>query len=128
MKESSDLREELERLRATRLDWETEFKVIPPFQCITSWSPHYDSPPQAQTEKVVSDQRTALSKRDAEIARLREQRDQQMSELNERKQKDHVKLASLNEFKALAENRSVSSFLHISLSFSGFHGIVNRNV
>ena len=56
-----------------------------------------------------------VQKRDAEIARLRDQRDQQMSELNERKQKDHVKIASLNEFKALAETRSASSSLPFPL-------------
>lgn len=50
-----------------------------------------------------------LVKRDNEIARLREQRDQQLSELNERKQKDSVKLHSLNEYKTLAETRSVST-------------------
>lgn len=47
-------------------------------------------------------------KRDNEIARLREQRDQQLSELNERRQKDSVKQHSLNEYKTLAETRSVS--------------------
>lgn len=56
-----------------------------------------------------------LSKRDAENARLREQRDQQLTELNERKQKEHVKLSSLNEFKSLAESRGAS------LLFYRFH-------
>ncbi len=59
-----------------------------------------------------------LVKRDNENARLREQRDQQMSELNERKQKDSVKLTSVNEIKALAESRSVIYFYDYS---PGYH-------
>ncbi len=49
-----------------------------------------------------------LSKRDAENARLREQREQQSAELNERRQKDSVKQASFQEYKALVESNSVS--------------------
>ena len=66
---------------------------------------------QTAAEQAVSELKTMLSKRDAENARLREQRDQQLSELNERKQKEHVKLSSLNEFKSLAESREVSFFI-----------------
>lgn len=47
-------------------------------------------------------------KRDAENTRLRDQREQQAAELNERKQKDGVKLASTKELQALAEARSAS--------------------
>lgn len=53
-----------------------------------------------------------LSKRDTENARLRDQREQQAAELNERKHKDNVKLASLQELKALADSRSASD-LHL---------------
>jgi len=53
-----------------------------------------------------------VSKRDAENARLRDQREQQAAELNERKHRDNVKLASLQEFKTLAESRSASD-LHL---------------
>jgi E3 ubiquitin-protein ligase BRE1 len=49
-----------------------------------------------------------ISKRDVENARLRDQREQQAAELNERKHKENVKLASLQELKALAESRSAS--------------------
>jgi E3 ubiquitin-protein ligase BRE1 len=49
-----------------------------------------------------------IAKRDAENARLREQREQQAAELNERKHKESVKLASVQELKALAESRSAS--------------------
>ena len=48
-----------------------------------------------------------LTKRDAESARLRELRDQCQSEINERKMKEQTRLASVLEFKALAENRAV---------------------
>ena len=69
-----------------------------------------------------------LSKRDLENARLREQREQQSAELNERKQKDAVKLASIQEYKSLLESNSVNlsiiCFLlcraHLSF-FSGTH-------
>ena len=64
--------------------------------------------PKSNTDKALQDLRTMVVKRDNEIARLREQRDQQLSELNERRQKDSVKQHSLNEYKTLAETRSVS--------------------
>jgi E3 ubiquitin-protein ligase BRE1 len=50
--------------------------------------------------------RNQVLRRGNDSDRLREQRDQQLSELNERKHKESVKMASLNEFKALAESRS----------------------
>lgn len=52
-----------------------------------------------------------LQKRDADNARLREQRDQQNAELVERRQKDAVKASSLEQLKLLAENRAASAFL-----------------
>ena len=55
-----------------------------------------------------------LAKRDNENARLREQREQQTAELNERKHKDSVKLASLQELKTLVDSRSAGSF-HVIL-------------
>ncbi len=51
--------------------------------------------------------KAALSRRDTDIARLREIRDQQLAELHERKQKDAGKMTSTQEFKALAESRAV---------------------
>jgi hypothetical protein len=54
-----------------------------------------------------------VSKRDLENARLRDQREQQAAELNERKHKDNVKLASMQELRALSESRSASvSYFH----------------
>ena len=48
-----------------------------------------------------------ISKRDSELARIREQRDQYHAELNERRAKDSAKMTSLAEFKTLAEARAV---------------------
>lgn len=59
-----------------------------------------------ELKKMVEELKAAIAKRDAENIRLREQRDQQMAEVNERKQKDSVKRASLHEWKSLAESRA----------------------
>ncbi|KII92834.1 hypothetical protein PLICRDRAFT_51174 [Plicaturopsis crispa FD-325 SS-3] len=53
----------------------------------------------------VQELKTLLAKRDNENLRLREQRDQQGAELNERKQKDSIKMASMQEWKILADSR-----------------------
>jgi E3 ubiquitin-protein ligase BRE1 len=50
-----------------------------------------------------------VEKRDKDIVRLREQRDQQLTELSERKQRDATKHAAYEELKALSESRSVST-------------------
>lgn len=63
--------------------------------------------PQTASNQIVQELKAMLSKRDNENSRLREQRDQQLSELNERKHKDSVKMASANEFKVLAQHRLV---------------------
>lgn len=52
--------------------------------------------------------RAQFVRKEADNLRLRDQREQQTSELNERKHKDNVKMASLNELNGLAESRSVS--------------------
>lgn len=49
-----------------------------------------------------------LTRKETENIRLRDQREQQTSEMNERKHKESVKIASLNEMRSLAESRSVS--------------------
>ncbi|KAF9051164.1 BRE1-domain-containing protein [Hymenopellis radicata] len=61
--------------------------------------------PQEHVQQI-QDMKVALSRRDTDIARLREARDQQQAELHERKQKDTVKMTSLQEFKTLAESRA----------------------
>lgn len=57
-----------------------------------------------------------LTKRDTENSRLRELRDQCQAELNERKMKEQTRLASVLEFKALAENRSVCTVFYSECS------------
>lgn len=51
-----------------------------------------------------------LARRDADLTRLREIRDQQIAELNERKQKDAVKLNSLDEYRRLVRSQTVRLF------------------
>lgn len=58
-----------------------------------------------------------LAKRDSENARLREQREQQSAELNERKQKDAIKFASIQEYKSLLESNSVNFTFLCYLSY-----------
>ncbi|KIK09930.1 hypothetical protein K443DRAFT_671248 [Laccaria amethystina LaAM-08-1] len=60
----------------------------------------------ASSTQVQQEVKAMLAKRDNENARLREQREQQAAELNERKHKDSVKLASLQELKTLVDSRS----------------------
>lgn len=62
---------------------------------------------QSAAELAKEDLKAQLGRKEAETLRLRDQREQQTSELNERKHKDSIKLASLNELKALSEARSV---------------------
>ncbi|KAJ7045767.1 BRE1 E3 ubiquitin ligase-domain-containing protein [Mycena alexandri] len=50
--------------------------------------------------------KTLIGKRDTENTRLRDQREQLAAELNERKQKDGIKMASAKELESLAEARS----------------------
>ncbi|KAJ7680562.1 BRE1 E3 ubiquitin ligase-domain-containing protein [Mycena polygramma] len=61
---------------------------------------------EASATQANTDLKALIGKRDAENARLRDQREQQAAELNERKQKDSVKHASMKELESLAEARS----------------------
>ncbi|KAG6903108.1 hypothetical protein C0995_006295 [Termitomyces sp. Mi166 len=83
--EVTRLTEELNTLRASRIEWEEN--VI-------------SAANQANQELKVM-----LGKRDAENARLREQREQQAAELIERKHQENVKMSSLREMKALNDSR-----------------------
>lgn len=67
---------------------------------------------QTSKEQEFTEVVSKLKKRDIDIARLREQRDQLQAELAERKHLESVKLTSANEMKVLAESRSVRSCLH----------------
>jgi E3 ubiquitin-protein ligase BRE1 len=63
---------------------------------------------QAETSRLAQDLKSAIEKKDKDLVRLREQRDQQSAELNERKQREAFKQSSFDEIKTLAETRSVS--------------------
>ncbi len=67
-----------------------------------------------------------ITKRDNENLRLREQRDQQAAELNERKHRDMNKLHSFNEIKSLLDSRTASikllGFTHALLTATHFTG------
>ncbi|KAF8813812.1 BRE1-domain-containing protein [Phlegmacium glaucopus] len=78
--------EEISQLYACRREWE-------------------DNVTNAATQ-AIQELKAMLAKRDLENARLREQREQQSAELNERKQKDAVKYASIQEYKSLLESNS----------------------
>ncbi|TFK44380.1 hypothetical protein BDQ12DRAFT_672875 [Crucibulum laeve] len=82
----SKVSEELGNLQAARKEWEDEV--------------------MNSANQATQELKNMLIKRDAENARLREQRDQQAAELNERKNKDSQKLGSVQEMKVLSESRS----------------------
>ncbi|KAI0093033.1 BRE1-domain-containing protein [Irpex rosettiformis] len=77
---------EINLLRRSRVDLERSFNSI--------------------TEKKGEELRGQIASRDKDIARIREQRDQHLSDLNEYKQKCSVRLHSLQEYKTLSETRS----------------------
>lgn len=56
-------------------------------------------------EKLKNELGEIIAKREAELARVREQRDQRDAELKERKSRDAVKSQALHEFKVLADTR-----------------------
>ncbi|EIW63378.1 BRE1-domain-containing protein [Trametes versicolor FP-101664 SS1] len=66
----------------------------------------YEDSVKAGSETAVQEMKALLAKRDVETLRLRDQRDQYHSELNERKAKDAAKTSSLAEFESLAETRA----------------------
>ncbi|KAI8993085.1 BRE1-domain-containing protein [Trametes punicea] len=61
---------------------------------------------RAGSETAIQELKAMLSKRDAELLRIRDQRDQYHAELNERRAKESAKMSSLSEFKSLAEARA----------------------
>jgi E3 ubiquitin-protein ligase BRE1 len=63
---------------------------------------------QAAADISKEELRTQFARKEADNLRLRDQREQLTAEVNERKHKDNVKMASLDELKGLAESRSVS--------------------
>ncbi|KAF8160794.1 BRE1 E3 ubiquitin ligase-domain-containing protein [Crassisporium funariophilum] len=77
------LTEEYDQLSTSRQEWEESTTT--------------------SSNQAIQELRAMLVKRDAENARLREQREQQGAEIHERKQKDAVKYASLHEYKFLSD-------------------------
>ncbi|KAH8093847.1 BRE1-domain-containing protein [Cristinia sonorae] len=59
----------------------------------------------SQHEKAISDYKNRLDTTTGNLVRVREQRDQCQAELSERKAKDGVKFASMNEWRTLANLR-----------------------
>ncbi|KAH9929494.1 BRE1-domain-containing protein [Epithele typhae] len=57
-------------------------------------------------DACIAEMKTSLAKRDLEVTRLREQRDQYQAEITERKAREQARLTSAQEFKALAETRA----------------------
>lgn len=103
--EATKLREQLDALSASRSEFEVDMKVDTSLDILESLVAHVLA--QASQDATISELKQMLTKRDAESARLRELRDQFQSEINERKMKEQTRLASVLEFKALAENRAV---------------------
>ncbi|TFK25168.1 hypothetical protein FA15DRAFT_367027 [Coprinopsis marcescibilis] len=83
--ENRQLLDDNERLRTARREWEE--------QLLDGYN------------QGLQEMKTQLGKRDADIARLREQRDQLNADLTERKHKESVKMNSYNEYKNLVESR-----------------------
>lgn len=100
------LTEQLDSMQTTRQQYEDTVKVClrDYVECVYSHSF------QAGSETAVQEMKALLSKRDIEMLRLRDLRDQYHSELNERKAKDAAKTSSLAEFESLAETRAVCVF------------------
>jgi len=63
---------------------------------------------QAEQEKFNAILKDHCEKRDLENNRLREQRDQAIAELTERRQKDAIKMESLEEQRRLTQQQIVS--------------------
>ncbi len=62
---------------------------------------------QADFEQTINDLSYKLEEKNEENVRLRMQRNQFQAEVNERKARDSIKFASLQEYKSLLELNSV---------------------
>ena len=100
----TELQETIQRLEATRTEFVTATTVGDEVNEVELCS----RSSQAASEHSLTEMRAMLAKRDADNSRLREQRDQQLAELNERRQKEQVKWQALNEYKQLSDSRAVS--------------------
>ncbi|KAH9892516.1 BRE1-domain-containing protein [Cubamyces lactineus] len=84
--ELAKLKDELQQLQAIHQQWQESVK--------------------AGNDTAMQELKAMINKRDSELGRIREQRDQYYAELNERRAKESTKLASIAEFKTLAEARA----------------------
>ncbi|KAF5393233.1 hypothetical protein D9757_000741 [Collybiopsis confluens] len=66
----------------------------------------YEKELRDDSANAINDTLNLISRRDADIARLREERDQRSAELNERRSKESVRFASCEEYKSLAASRA----------------------
>jgi len=62
---------------------------------------------QASAQTINQELKLLLAKRDADLTRLRDQREQLNAELSELRSRENIKYQSSRELKALAESRSV---------------------
>jgi E3 ubiquitin-protein ligase BRE1 len=94
----------LRELQSTRTQFEEEARVsssnatILPTEFILR---------QASAQIINQELKLILAKRDADLTRLRDQREQLNAELNELRSRENIKYQSSRELKALAESRSV---------------------
>ncbi|OJT06362.1 E3 ubiquitin-protein ligase BRE1 [Trametes pubescens] len=102
-----DLLERASRLDHTNQEAKAELaKLTEQLDSMQTTRQQYEDSVKAGSETTVQEMKALLSKRDTETLRLRDQRDQYHSELNERKAKDAAKTSSLAEFESLAETRA----------------------
>ncbi|KAJ6587101.1 BRE1 E3 ubiquitin ligase-domain-containing protein [Mycena vulgaris] len=73
---------------------------------------------ETAANQINQELKSMMTKRDAENTRLRDQREQQAAELNERKQKDGVKLSSMKELESLAEAPTLARILVLESQLS----------
>ncbi|KAL1939862.1 hypothetical protein VTO73DRAFT_9562 [Trametes versicolor] len=102
-----DLLERASRLDHTNQEAKAELvKLTEQLDTMQTTRQQYEDSVKAGSETAVQEMKALLAKRDVETLRLRDQRDQYHSELNERKAKDAAKTSSLAEFESLAETRA----------------------
>jgi E3 ubiquitin-protein ligase BRE1 len=67
---------------------------------------------QASAQTINQELKLVLTKRDADLTRLRDQREQLNAELNELRSRENIKYQSSRELEALAESRAVRQFTY----------------
>lgn len=67
---------------------------------------HFEEETRASAQQMNQELKTVLAKRDADLTRLRDQRELLHAELNELRSRENIKYQSSRELKALAESRA----------------------